>query len=339
MTGGGTGIEATSYATTIRDCIVTGNSTGILDSGSSLIEHSIISNNSSVGLDCVFEYSCLIKNSLISNNNYGVEKNGTLINSTVVDNGFGLAGEIFALFDVVNSVVWNNGTAADIEEGEWFFTNSLLQDGDQYCSLPEFYCIDTTGDDPLFLDAAAENYRLSAGSPAIDAGINGAVDWSTDLDGNPRIVEVTTPTVDIGAYEYQPPAAILVEIYVRPTINPNTNPRARGVIPVVLLGNEAFDVANVDVGTLRFGPGEAATSHDLTDTFTYNDHLQDVNLDGFMDLVGHYRTRESGITSGLDEASLTGATLDGSAFMGTDAITFVGGWRGVRRGARGQEPE
>ena len=106
-------------------------------------------------------------------------------------------------------------------------------------------CINSIDSDPLFVDEAAGDYRLSPGSPVIDAGINAPVDWGTDLDGNPRIVEVTTPTVDIGAYEYQLPAVILVEIDIRSTINPSANPRARGVTPVILLGSDEFDMVVV----------------------------------------------------------------------------------------------
>ncbi|HHW86963.1 MAG TPA: hypothetical protein GX400_12230, partial [Chloroflexi bacterium] len=42
------------------------------------------------------------------------------------------------------------------------------------------------------------NYRLQAGSPAIDAGNNLSVTATTDLDGNPRIAN---GVVDMGAYE------------------------------------------------------------------------------------------------------------------------------------------
>ena len=55
---------------------------------------------------------------------------------------------------------------------------------------------------PNFKNALAGNFRLSAGSPAIDAGDNDA--WSglaasCDLDGNDRIKR---KVVDIGCYEY-----------------------------------------------------------------------------------------------------------------------------------------
>jgi hypothetical protein len=68
--------------------------------------------------------------------------------------------------------------------------------------------------DPRFADAAGGDYRLSPGSPCIDAGDNATVPpgQDTDLDGNPRFVDdsckVDTglgepPLVDMGAYEFQ----------------------------------------------------------------------------------------------------------------------------------------
>jgi hypothetical protein len=62
--------------------------------------------------------------------------------------------------------------------------------------------------DPLFVDTTpgSEDFRLQAGSPAIDAGNN--ADASTlDLDGQPRVQDgdgSSTAEVDMGAYEYSP---------------------------------------------------------------------------------------------------------------------------------------
>ena len=62
--------------------------------------------------------------------------------------------------------------------------------------------------EPLFVNAAQNNFRLLAGSPGIDVGLNSALGLpTTDLDGLPRIVDGSghkTFIVDMGAYEFQP---------------------------------------------------------------------------------------------------------------------------------------
>ena len=59
---------------------------------------------------------------------------------------------------------------------------------------------------PLFVDAATENYRLQTGSPAIDAGTSADAP-SVDFDGTSRPLDGNvdgTAAVDIGAFEYSP---------------------------------------------------------------------------------------------------------------------------------------
>jgi hypothetical protein len=129
----------------------------------------------------------------------GAAENSLLINCTVVENGTqtfpggqsGVAG--VRNCDVNNSVVMFN-TFSDNMDANYFggtFRHSLvtpLPGGVSNLDLP-----------PRFVTVQADDYRMDAGSPGIDAGDNFFAQEPLDLEGNPRL---RGPAVDIGAYEF-----------------------------------------------------------------------------------------------------------------------------------------
>jgi len=117
---------------------------------------------------------------------------------------------------------------------------------------------------------------------------------------------------------------VVVPTDIKPGSDPNSiNTKSMGVVPVAILGSEDFDVTTIDVTTLAFGPSGAAPAHDLTDSDTYNDHIQDVNDDGFDDLVSHYKQKETGIACGDTAAQITGALNDGTPLIGEDSVNPI----------------
>ena len=112
---------------------------------------------------------------------------------------------------LANSVLWGNAAPIGPQMHNEGTSSPYVLYSDIEGGYPGEGNIDA---DPLFVDPVDANqaptthgdYRLTEGSPAIDAGTNDVITVDTDLDGNPRIVDGTgdgNAIVDMGAYEFQ----------------------------------------------------------------------------------------------------------------------------------------
>lgn len=107
------------------------------------------------------------------------------------------------------------------------------------------------------------------------------------------------------------------EIDIKPSSEPNSiNLKLEGVIPVAILTTEDFDATTVAPLSVEFGPDGAKEAHE-------KGHIEDVDDDGDLDLVLHFRTQETGIGCEDIEASLTGETFNGQAIDGFDSVNIV----------------
>ncbi len=78
-----------------------------------------------------------------------------------------------------------------------------------------------------------------------------------------------------------------------------------------------FGITQVDPGSVSFGPGGAVEAHSTG-------HLEDVDHDGDLDLLLHFRTQDSGIACSDTNVTLTGQTFVGSSITGSALIRTVG---------------
>ena len=69
-----------------------------------------------------------------------------------------------------------------------------------------------TTNQPLLANVSVGNFHLQSNSPCINAAVNAAASFATDLDGNPRIVG---GTADVGAYEFQTPSSVLSYVWAQ----------------------------------------------------------------------------------------------------------------------------
>jgi probable HAF family extracellular repeat protein len=93
-------------------------------------------------------------------------------------------------------------------------------------------------------------------------------------------------------------------------------PNSHGVIPVAILGSADFAVSNVDLTTVRFGPGGAEN--------VGTPQYRDINDDGFPDVVLQFRAEASGFQCGNTTATLSLETFAGQRFSGQESIATVG---------------
>ncbi len=138
--------------------------------------------------------------------------------------------------------------------------------------------------------------------------------FSIPSDSFPTNTNTAVPMITV---EVEMPVVQAVTIDIKPGSDPNgVNPRSKGVIPVAVLGSVDFDATQVDFSTVVFGPGPASPVH--------NGHVENVNGDGFDDMVFHFKVSDTGIACGDPNATLTGETFGGDSITGTDAVKTAG---------------
>ncbi len=117
------------------------------------------------------------------------------------------------------------------------------------------------------------------------------------------------------------PAVLSVQIDVKPGDDENSiNLGSKGVIPVAILSDESFDATTVDPATVMLAGAKVATQGKKG---KFQASQEDVDGDGLLDTILHFKTEELQIDPDATEVTLTGQTYSGEAIVGSDNITIV----------------
>lgn len=113
------------------------------------------------------------------------------------------------------------------------------------------------------------------------------------------------------------PQTIPVTIDIKPGSDTNSiNPKSKGKIPVAILSTQNFSAPDlVDTSTLTFG-----RTGDETSLAFCNPNGEDVNGDGYDDLVCHFYAQTGGFQCGDNVGFLKGKTTDNIPIEGTDSV-------------------
>jgi hypothetical protein len=166
-----------------------------------------------------------------------------------------------------------------------------------------------------FIEHLGPNHLFEFDLPGDEAVANRVV--VTNITPDPAgINNLATMTFDDAGVAY--PLLQAVAVDVRPESSENTvNPKANGVLPVAVRSSLDVRVEAIDPRSVEFGPDGAVETHG-------RGHLADIDGDGQLELLLHFRIRETGIRCGDTTVSLEGLTYDGQLIGGSDVIRVLG---------------
>jgi hypothetical protein len=115
-----------------------------------------------------------------------------------------------------------------------------------------------------------------------------------------------------------------IDIDIKPGSDPNSINcnNSNSNIPVAILTTDSFDATTVDHTTVTF---EGASEWHTNNQGEPKRHEDDVDNDGDVDLVLHFKLADTDLTCDSTTGTLTGETFDGQCIEGTDSVNMVGG--------------
>jgi parallel beta-helix repeat protein len=359
--GGGVAL-LNSSSPTISDCDIDDNTSGfgggglyIQDSSPTVEEGSISNNDGGVfggGVYVTYSSAPKLLSCLIVQNSaeyygggilsaYTYASSPIITNCTLADNvvrdqqyGIGSGGGIFSASSfpqITNSILWNDAathgpeiyltsynSSADDPPSRLAVSYSDVKGGQEAVVVDNSFGFASTliwdatniNEDPMFV--GPNDYHLSPGSPCIDAGTDTVDLPEFDFEGDARI---TNGKPDLGADE-----TIATEVSVDIDIKPGSRHKEidlsyNGVVPVAVLSSKDFDARMIDPKSVLFAGAAPVRS------FLY-DVDRDYRRNYRVDMLFFFKVKQLDLDQNSTEATLTGKTVDGKSFKGTESVTI-----------------
>jgi predicted outer membrane repeat protein len=273
--------------------------------------------------------------------------NSTIHRNSATTNGGGIAGDN-ATVTLINCTFFNNTAGVGGNSLEQSGSGSMtLKNTILYNNLPGANCAGSMtdgGNNLSYSDATCPGIHrnpllqtlnsnggptftmlLGLGSPAIDAG-NDAVCAAAPINHLDQrgAARPQGAHCDIGSVEQKPystPQGLSIDIKPDGGANSINCRNKNQVITVAILTTGAPEAAAIDHRTVSFEG--AVETHADKKTGEPARHEEDVDRDGDMDLVFHFRLGSTGLTCDSTEGTLLGQTFAGEPFMGTDSVRMV----------------
>jgi hypothetical protein len=94
-------------------------------------------------------------------------------------------------------------------------------------------------------------------------------------------------------------------------------PEREGMVPILIVSTPQFNAATVDADSIRVGP-------EGTEASIFRSMLEDVDKDGDVDRMILVRVRDMRVKCGNKIIKVTGKTVQGRSFEGSDTVTTEG---------------
>jgi len=160
--------------------------------------------------------------------------------------------------------------------------------------------------------------------PAVTIPVN-----TTQVDLMPQILDLLFQGAALGCdgqvYDFTGlgPSPGEIEIDIKPGSDPNSIAcdNQSEAIAVAILTTDEFDATTVDHTTVTFEG--ASETHMNKKTAEPRRHEEDVDDDGDLDLVFHFRLGDTGLACDSTVGNLTGDAFDGQVIQGTDSVNMI----------------